>query len=459
MREGRADAGATRHEEAEPLGILTCAGSLPLEIAAAVAAQGRGVHLVAIDGFAGPEVAAYSHERVGLGQLNRMIRSFRRAGCLEIVIAGAMQRPDLMRLRPDLGLLRHLPTILSLTRGGDDSVLRRIVRFFEAQGFVVRGAGDVAPGLLAPAGAVGSRQPTTADQAAIARAARAVAVLGAFDVGQAAVATVDRAIAIEGARGTDALLTQLTERRSVAPATELPGVLVKLAKPGQEMRVDLPAIGPRTIERAAAAGLAGIAVGAGQSIVLERAQTVAAADAAGLFVVGLTEAESVPADVQPRLNARAAPYGPLTVLARRAPTPSERRDITIARRLREVLARERLGSAAVVAGEHVLAVSAALPVVAMLSALGRDRQWGRRRFRSRIGTLMLDLGASEGANTAAESPVGRILDREVFQAAAAAMLAGVVCLGGAIPEDRRDEVIGWANDARMYLMAEGGADV
>lgn len=446
MRE--ADAGiAETGRDAGPLGILAGAGAFPIEIAGAVLGRGRTVHIVALDGFAEPETTAFPHEKVGLGQVARILRSFRRAGCREIVIAGGLRRPDLTRLKPDWGLVRYLPTILSLTRGGDDSVLRRVVRFFEQQGFAVRGATDVAPELLAPAGPLGALTPNSAELAAIKRAARAIRVLGAFDIGQAAVATSERVIAIESVRGTDALLASLAGSLSgIAKG----GVLVKLAKPGQEMRVDLPAIGPRTVDGATAAGLSGVAIGAGEAIVLDRSKLSAQSDAAGLFVYGLPKAAgaedlAAPAPLDPHA------MRPLAVLARRAPTPSERSDVYIGRQLIHVLARESLGRAAVISGHHVLAIATELDIPAMLANIGRDSQWGRRVFKPRIGTLVIDLGPGDGETAALSES---LLSLEVFAAVKDARLAGVAVLGGRIPEQRRADVIGWANDARLFLLAE-----
>ena len=451
--------GAPRRAGADPIGVLACAGALPLDIAAAAMAEGRPVHLVAIDGFADPRAADYPHDWVGLGQIGHMLAGFRRAGCREIVIAGGMRRPDLRRLRFDWGFVRHLPTILSLTRGGDDSVLRRIVRFFEGQGFIVRGIGDVAPGLLAGAGALGRHQPPPAAEAAMARAAAALLALAEFDIGQAVVATADRILAIEDVRGTDAMLGDLGPS-AAGQGLASGGVLVKLAKVGQETRIDLPTIGPRTVAGAKAARLAGIAVGAGQAIVLERSQLVADADAAGLFVTGLTASGTTAAAVAADQVAT-----PLAVLARRAPTPAERRDVAIGRRLMPVLSRLGAGRAAVVANEHVVAVAAALPASAMIGALQHDSQWGRRTVRSRIGTLVLDIasrgaddasrGADEGADEGGDAAAFTDhLDRAVFAAAQAAGLAGIACLGAPLPEARRDEIIGWANDAKLFLLAE-----
>ena len=431
-----------------PLGILAAAGPLPRDIAAISRRGGRRVHVVALAGICEDWVADHPHTWASLGQVGRILGAFRNAGCRELVIAGAMQRPDLTRLKLDLGFFRHLPTVLALTRGGDDSVLRRVVRFFEGQGFVVRGVADTAPELLAGSGPIGARAPAAQDASALNHARRIIEALGPFDVGQAAVATVHGVVAIEGTRGTDIMLRELG-RDGCGAGLATGGVLVKLAKPGQEMRVDLPTIGTVTVARAKAAGLVGIAVGAGAAIVLDRDRVRAAADASGIFVVGIDGAGpggGMAAAPDPTLT-----EVPLTVAARRAPTPSDRRDIALARRLLPVLRREGAGQCAVIAGEHVLVIAGALPIGPMIRPLGTRRQWGMRALRHQLGTLAIDLRA----RSAGDDPA-RILDIELFRAAQEAQLAGIVCLGGAIPEARRSDIISWANEAKLFLLTEAG---
>ncbi len=444
---------ATNLIGSSPLGILAAAGKLPLDIATAARRQNRDVHIVALRGLADPAVVAFPHEWAHLGQLNRLIGSFQRAGCRDLIIAGAMQRPNLWHQRIDAGFLSNLPTILKLTRGGDDGVLRRVVRFFEGKGFTVKGVADVAPDLLAPADALGIKAPVAADEAAIALGNRVIASLGPFDVGQAIVATASRIIAVEGIRGTDAMLAELGPGGSAAGLGN-GAVLVKLAKPSQELRIDLPTIGPTTVERARAAGLSGIAVGSHRSIVLEREATAAAADAAGLFIVGVGQSGS-PAVLSPRgmtppmlTPVELAKVVPLAVMARRAPTPSERRDIGLARQIMPVLRHENVGRAVVVAREHVLMVAAALPVAPLLRPLGERNHWGLRLVRGQIGALVLDFTGLD--NTAIE----RTTTIELFRAVRDARLAGVACLGRPIPELLAKECAAWANDGGFFLMGE-----
>ncbi|MEZ5818451.1 MAG: UDP-2,3-diacylglucosamine diphosphatase LpxI [Hyphomicrobiaceae bacterium] len=446
------EGGATR----EPLGVLACAGPLPVELAEAGARQGRPIHIVAIEGFAGDEVAKFPHERVSIGQLGRMLASFRSAGVKEIVIAGAMQRPNLMGLRIDWGFVRHLPTVLALTRGGDDSVLRRVVRFFEGEGLTVVGASDIAPGLLAPHGVMTARQPSAEQSLAIQRGTRLIADLGRFDIGQGVIATADEIVAVEGLRGTDAMLRDLGPGEA-AEGRGLGGVLVKLAKPGQEMRIDLPTIGPETVRRAAAAGLAGIAVGAGGAIVLEQARVIADADAAGLFVTGIGRASpemplqdgcSNGQENDEREQAQ-TPRG-LEVVARRAPTPGERRDMAIGREVLLVLGAHGAGRAVLVSREHVLAVAGEGALAPFLKGHGRTRTWARTALGRRRGVLVVDVAATGSAG--AES----LLDLELFSTAKATQLAGIVVLAPLGEGERRKECIAWANEAGVFLMCRAG---
>jgi DUF1009 family protein len=279
------------------IGILAGGGRLPLMIAESVAARGQGVHIVGIEGEADPDIARFPHTWVNWGQIGRMVATLRQEGAAELVIAGAVTRPNLWRIRPDAGFFASLPQIVGLLAGGDDSVLSRVVRFFEAKGLEVRGVHEVAPDLLAGAGRMGA---VTLGQEDAADAELGFAVrqaLGAVDAGQAVAVAQGRVLAIEGAEGTDAMLLRVAALPARNATGMRCGVLAKGPKPRQELRVDMPAIGPRTIEAAAAAGLAGVAVEAGAVLILDRADAVRSADAAGCALIGL-ERRTAPAAVR-----------------------------------------------------------------------------------------------------------------------------------------------------------------
>lgn len=225
------------------------------------------------------------HAWVRLGAAGEGLRKLREAGVQDLVLAGPMRRPSMADLRPDARGLKLL------ARGGakalgDDGLLRSVIRTLEEEeDFTVVGVDEVLSGITAPPGALGNHMPDAAAERDIARGVEVVRALGAVDVGQAAVVQDGIVLGVEAVEGTDALLKRCAVQRRDGPG----GVLVKLCKPGQERRADLPTIGPETVVRSKDAGLRGIAVEAGATLILSRDEAVAAADAAGLFIVGLSE--------------------------------------------------------------------------------------------------------------------------------------------------------------------------
>jgi DUF1009 family protein len=269
-----------------PLAIICGAGTLPFAVADAVCARGREVVLFALRGWADPQrVAGYRHHWGALGQFGWVCRQARAEGCRDIVFIGTIARPQLWRLRFDWGTLRILPSMVAAYRGGDNHLLSGVAQVFEQQGFRLVGAHEVAPEILMPAGAVSKRRPNAQERADVAQGLRLLAAIGQFDVGQAAVVAGNHVLAVEGAEGTDKMLERVAELRGRQIGAS-GGVLVKAPKPGQDWRFDLPSFGPQTIEGAARAGLAGVAVIARASIVAERQRVTALADAHNIFVAG-----------------------------------------------------------------------------------------------------------------------------------------------------------------------------
>ena len=269
------------------VGILAGGGRLPLQIAESVTGRGGTVHIVGIEGEADADIARFPHTWVNWGQIGRMVATLHGEGARELVIAGAVRRPNLWRIRPDAGFFRNLPLIMRLLAGGDDFVLTRVVRFFEGNGFTVRGVHEVAPDLLAgsgPLGAVALSEPDR-DDAMLGFAVREA--LGAVDTGQAVAIAGGRILAIEGAEGTDAMLERVARLPGRSELAGPRGVLAKGPKPRQEMRIDMPTIGPRTVAGAAAAGLAGVAIENGAVLVLDREETIREGDRRRCAVVGL----------------------------------------------------------------------------------------------------------------------------------------------------------------------------
>jgi DUF1009 family protein len=277
-------------EEKSPLAMVIGGGSIPMAVAEAVTRRGRRVVLFPIRGWADPAaVERFKHYWLGLVQTGRFVRHAHAEGCRDVVFVGTALRPPLRSLRIDWMTVRLLPRIVRSYRGGDDHLISGVARIFEDHGFRIVAPHEVAPEILMPAGPIGSRTPSDHDRADIAQALALLEATGPFDMGQAAVVAGNHVLAVEATEGTDAMLARVAELRArgriAAPAGT--GVLVKAPKPQQDRRFDLPAIGPRTVEEAARAGLAGIAVLAGGTIVAEPAAVAAAADKAKIFVVGI----------------------------------------------------------------------------------------------------------------------------------------------------------------------------
>jgi DUF1009 family protein len=280
-----------------PLGIVCGGGTVPLAVAEAAVRRGRRVMLFALRGWADARsVAAYPHHWIALGQLGRFYRLARAEGCRDLVLVGALVRPSIRQLRIDWRTLVYMPRIIRLYRGGDDHLLSGVSRLLESEGFRVVGAHEVAPEITAPAGALGRHRPDSDVEHDIDLGFSLLAAISRFDIGQAAIIARRRVLAVEAAEGTDAMLERVAALRE-AGRIGLPhgvGVLVKAPKQRQDRRYDLPSIGPNTIARAAQAGLAGIAVIAGATIVAEPQRLIDAADRNGLFVIARPDGEAAP---------------------------------------------------------------------------------------------------------------------------------------------------------------------
>jgi UDP-2,3-diacylglucosamine hydrolase len=394
------------------IGILAGGGRLPLMIAESAAARGANVHIVAIRGEADPEVERFAHTWVNLGQIGRMLATLRREGGRQLVIAGGVRRPDFWHIRPDAGFFASLPQILGLiAAGGDDSVLTRVVRFFEHKGLEVRGAHEIAPNLLAAAGDLALTGLSEEDRrdAEIGFAVRRR--LRRLDAGQSVVVADGRVLAIEGAEGTDRMLERVLGLPDREEANWRRGVLAKGPKPGQELRIDMPAIGPRTVDSVVAAGLAGIVVESGAVLILDREETLRRADANSCAVHGLAAEAS---------TREAAPAGRLSahLVGRVRPSRRDLGDIERGIAIVTRLAAFATGKAAVVARAHVLAVEGAEGTAAMLARVRGLRQWSDRRSRRRLGALVCRASAAEA------QPLTMLLQQAALQDLAAVAIAG-----------------------------------
>jgi hypothetical protein len=276
------------------LGLIAGGGGLPLALAEHCERTGRPYFLIRLKGFAEPPLTALPGETAGIAEIGRIVRLARDAHCEALCFAGIVRRPDFAALKPDMRGLSWLPGAVLAARDGDEALLRYLMAGFEKEGFAIEGAHEVMGELMLPAGPLGAHAPGEADRADLAKAIETARAIGALDIGQGAVVCDGLVLAVEAQEGTDAMLRRVAELPADlrgAPERRR-GVLAKVAKPIQEERVDLPTIGLATVEGAAHAGLAGIVGVAGKMLVLDRDAVIRAADAAGLFIVGVAGPDS-----------------------------------------------------------------------------------------------------------------------------------------------------------------------
>jgi UDP-2,3-diacylglucosamine hydrolase len=278
--------------EQGPIAIICGGGSFPGAVAEAVVHRGRQPVMFGLKGWADPVIVErYPHHWIAIGQIGRFLRLAQAERCRDMLMIGSLLRPSLSQVRLDWQTIRMMPRIVRFFRGGDDRLLSGVAELVESAGLRVIGVGDVAPELFMPEGALGGVRPAARDHGDIACGVKLIAALGPFDVGQAVVVANNNVLAVEAAEGTDNMLKRIADLRAQGRVTTAPGigVLVKAPKTGQDRRFDLPSIGPQTIANVARAGLAGIAVTAGSTIVAEAAAVIAAADRDKIFVVGVDE--------------------------------------------------------------------------------------------------------------------------------------------------------------------------
>lgn len=280
------------------IGIIAGGGSLPLAVVQTLRDKNVDPYVIVVEGEV-QDPATYAgvdHVTMPLEDFGLLLPRLKAAGVKRLLMAGSVnRRPRLRAIRWTFSTLKLIPRVAAALSRGDDGLLRGVVRVMEAEGITVVGAHEVVPDLVAPEGQLGRHRPTDGDWRDVRAASEAAVAIGRLDIGQAAIAIGGRAIALEGIEGTEGLLERTAAMRGHGRlAGKQGGALVKRCKPRQEQRADLPAIGPDTVDQAHAAGLAGIAMEAGRSFILEFDATIARADALGLFLVGLGPEEKRP---------------------------------------------------------------------------------------------------------------------------------------------------------------------
>ncbi len=274
----------------KPLGVIAGGGDLPRAVAQSVQESGGAIFVVGLRGLCDEWAEDFPHDWVSLGEPGRALKALKAANADRVLLAGRVDRPKFSELKLDAKGVMVMPKVLAAARQGDDALLRLLVGLFEAEGFRALSVAEAAPGLVADEGPLGRFTPNDEHQADIARAFEIVRALGALDVGQAAVVCEGLALAVEAAEGTDRMIARVGELRESLRGTpdKKRGVLVKALKPTQDAKTDMPVIGKETVRRVAEVGLAGIAVEAGKSLIVDKSAVRAEADRLGLFVTGVT---------------------------------------------------------------------------------------------------------------------------------------------------------------------------
>ncbi len=417
------------------LGILAGGGNLPLEVAEHAAAAGYDVHIVAIDGEAEADFKDFEVTQVNWGAIGKMVSSFKVHNISDLVIVGSVTRPDLKGIKPDLGFFRNLPRILKIiAAGGDDNVLRKVIDFFESHGFRVRGVADVAPSLLIGKGPFGEQRVAQEDKADIGLGFDVIRRLGRFDVGQGVVVNNQTVEAIEGAEGTDRMLQRVAHLRVTKTAQSQRGVLVKRPKPGQELRVDLPTIGPDTAELASRAGLAGIAVLENATMAAQRKELIACANESELYIEGCDDSVE-------NNNSVAQFAGDLSFVQLGAVKMSRRddNDLRQAVGVLEAIAPYEIGGAVAVARNHVLAIEVGEGLESFMERVKSLRQWGNRLGGDRVG--MAIFGSSVPYGT------------QLVSIAHDAGLAGMIIASDGLSKQDWSTAIVNANNRKLFIGA------
>lgn len=267
----------------QPLGMIAGAGMMPVEIIAHCRKTGREIFVVGLQGFASEEqLGDVPHVFARIGEAGKILKAFKEHGVHDIVLAGGIKRPSLKELIPDFEAVKILAS-LAIKRLSDDKLFRACIDEIEKRGFHVVGIEEVVPEMLFQAGVYGKVKPTEDDMSDVRRGIEVTKALGAVDVGQAAVVQEGLVLAVEAVEGTDAMLSRAASLKKKGNKP----IMIKVLKPGQDMRVDLPAMGLQTIESMVRHGIGGLAVEAGGILVIEREAVIAAADRAGIFIVGV----------------------------------------------------------------------------------------------------------------------------------------------------------------------------
>ncbi|SKA75713.1 LpxI family protein [Desulfobaculum bizertense] len=268
----------------ETIGIIAGGGQFPFLVAQGAHRRGLKVVAVGFSDHTDMELAKETDDFIELhiGQLNKLIRFFKRHGVSRIVLAGAINKPRALHFKPDL---RAMKLLFKLRSKGDDAILTTVAKELESEGLQVASALTIVPDIGTPAGVITRGKPNAQEWADLRYGWPKAKAIGSMDIGQSLVVKNGMVVAVEGPEGTDATL-----RRSGELAG--PGcVLVKVYKPGQDNRMDLPAAGLQTVQTMIETGASCLGIEAGNSLFFDAEEAIALADKHGIHIVGLTAEE------------------------------------------------------------------------------------------------------------------------------------------------------------------------
>ncbi|MCP5405080.1 MAG: UDP-2,3-diacylglucosamine diphosphatase LpxI [Pseudomonadaceae bacterium] len=269
------------------LAILAGGGSLPALVAGAALAQGFEVQVVTFDGQAAPRglpEGVAGQASFNIAAVGKILAHLKAHKVSHVVMAGALHKPSLFRLRPDVKGVQLLARVKGFH---DDALLRGVAGFLADEGFTVLPVTDLLPALAAKDGVWGKYAPSEADKADIALGMEVLRAMGGLDIGQAVVVHRGTVLGVEAVEGTDGLIARCAALRGPLGKQERAGWLIKAAKPSQTDLADLPTIGPATVELLALHGYKGVAVQAGKTLVVDGEKVVAVADGHGVVGVGV----------------------------------------------------------------------------------------------------------------------------------------------------------------------------
>jgi len=269
----------------EKVGLIAGSGNLPEEVISSSIMLGKKLFVIFLEGSGDvpPSLNNVPHLRLNIGSVGKAIRAFQGEGVKQIVMAGGIKRPKFSELKLDAGGVKLLAHISAAKLTGDNSLLVTVIRFLENSGFAIIGVENLLAEVLMPRGKLGKIEPGKTANNDINLGIEVARAIGNLDIGQGVVVQNGVVLGVEAIEGTDALLARCGSLKLEGAG----GILVKMKKPIQDTRIDLPTIGVNTITNAHAAGLLGVAVEAGSALIIEKAKVIEMADRLGLFVVGV----------------------------------------------------------------------------------------------------------------------------------------------------------------------------